>query len=103
MALDVAHTGFCQRDTRPSPSWFKATDMHIAADMKNIRDELNSSIHYAGYDCISFVNTGDVIHACNKLMLGKRDGTTGLWSDHFIQYTAATNWLRTFHCCFLQC
>jgi len=53
-------------------------------DMKNIPDELNSSIHYAGYDCISFVNTADVIHACNKLKLGKRDGTIGLWSDHFI-------------------
>jgi len=53
-------------------------------DMKNIRDEFNSSIHYAGYDCISFVNTADIIHACNKQKLGKRDGTIGLWSDHFI-------------------
>jgi len=53
-------------------------------DMKNICDELYSSIHYAGYDCISFVNTAYVIHACNKLKLGKRDGTIGLWSDHLI-------------------
>ena len=54
-------------------------------DMKKIFViELNSSIHYAGYDCISFVNTADVIHACKKLKLGKRDGTIGLWSDHFI-------------------
>jgi len=25
-------------------------------DMKNIRDELNSSIHYASYDCIYATN-----------------------------------------------
>ena len=30
------------------------------------------------------MNTADVIHACNKLKLGKRDRTIGLWSDHFI-------------------
>ena len=44
VALDVAHIGFCQRGTRPSPSWVKATDMHIAAYKETLRTWLKDTV-----------------------------------------------------------
>ena len=44
MALDVAHIGFCQRATRPCPSWVKATDMHIAAYKETLHTRLQDTV-----------------------------------------------------------
>jgi len=44
VASDVAHIGFCQRATRPSPSWVKATDMHIAAYKETLSTRLKDTV-----------------------------------------------------------
>jgi len=44
VAFDVAHIGFCQRATRPSPSLVKATDMHIATYKETLHTTLKDTV-----------------------------------------------------------
>jgi len=44
VALDVARIGFCQRATCPSPSWVKATDIHIAAYKETLHTRLKDTM-----------------------------------------------------------
>ena len=53
-------------------------------DMELIRSELNMSVKNDGYDGASAVNENDIMSTIRKLKSGKRDGSLGLCTDHFI-------------------
>jgi len=53
-------------------------------DMELIRSELNTSVKNDGYDGASAVNENDIMSTIRKLKSGKRDGSLGLCTDHFI-------------------
>ena len=56
---------------------------YAPVDMKQISQELNTSLKFSGYDDDCTVNMGEVLGAIGKLKLGKSDGNGVLSTDHF--------------------
>ena len=53
------------------------------ADMKQISQELNTSLESSGYDRDCTIDTSEILAAISMLKLGRSDGNGVLCTDHF--------------------